>query len=149
MVRAFFHITLATKMDFQLSPLPQFLALPGEPQIPWSRWHESFETLVAAIRLTGAAEARRRAVLIHSLGNEGQRIFRTLGPAPTYTDCITLGPAPTYTDCISLLAGHFAAPQSVMVRRIISRHINSGRLGPSTSTSATSGVWPASVNSTL
>ena len=109
MVRAFFHITLATKMEFQLSPLPPFLALPGEPPIPWSRWHESFETFVAAIGLTGAAEARRRAVLIHSLGNEGQRIFRTLGPAPTYTDYITL------------LAGHFAAPQSVMVRRIIFR----------------------------
>ena len=77
-VRAFFHITLATKMEFQLSPLPPFLALPGEPPIQWSRWHESLETLVAAIRLTGAAEAKRRAVLIHSLGNEGQRIFRTL-----------------------------------------------------------------------
>ena len=101
-------------MEFQLSPLPPFLALPGEPPIPWSRWHESFEMFVAAIGLIGAAKARRRAVLNHSLGNESQRIFRTLGPSPTYTDCITL------------LAGHFAALQSVMVRRIIFRQRTGG-----------------------
>ncbi|KAI3365765.1 hypothetical protein L3Q82_000709 [Scortum barcoo] len=41
------------------------------------------------------------------LGSEGQRIFRTLGPVTSYADCV------------ALLGGHFAAPQSVIVRRII------------------------------
>uniref|UniRef100_A0A8C5DFI1 Retrotransposon gag domain-containing protein n=1 Tax=Gouania willdenowi TaxID=441366 RepID=A0A8C5DFI1_GOUWI len=54
-------------------------------------------------------DARLKALLIHSLGNEGQRIFRTLGPADKYRDCV------------ALLTGHFAAPQSVIVRRIIFR----------------------------
>ncbi|KAI3360335.1 hypothetical protein L3Q82_014649 [Scortum barcoo] len=48
-------------------------------------------------------------MLIHSLWSEGQRIFRTLGPATSYADCV------------ALLAGHFAAPQSVIVRRIVFR----------------------------
>ncbi|XP_057713151.1 uncharacterized protein K02A2.6-like [Corythoichthys intestinalis] len=96
-------------MELPLSPLPPFLALPGEPPIPWPRWLESFEIFIEAIGLAGASDARRRAMLIHSLGGEGQRIFRTLGPATTFTDCI------------ALLSGHFAAPQSVMVRRIIFR----------------------------
>jgi len=43
-------------------------------------------------------------LLIHS---EGQRIFRTLGLADTYDNCVTL------------LARHFAALRSVMVCRIV------------------------------
>ncbi|KAG7482685.1 hypothetical protein JOB18_028080 [Solea senegalensis] len=96
-------------MELPFLSLPSFPALPGEPPIPWSRWHDSFETFIAAAGLTDASDARRGAILIHSLGNEGQRIFRTLGPVQTYADCV------------ALLTGHFAAPQSVIVRRIIFR----------------------------
>lgn len=88
-------------MELLLSPLPPFLALPGEPPIPWPCWYESFQTFVVTMGLTDAPEARLNAMVIHSLGNEGQCIFRTLGPAPEYSDCVTL------------LNGHFAAPQSV------------------------------------
>ncbi|XP_028299780.1 uncharacterized protein LOC114461693 [Gouania willdenowi] len=94
---------------FPVSPVSPFLALPGEPPIPWPRWFESFETFIAAAGIVDASDARLKALLIHSLGNEGQRIFRTLGPADKYRDCV------------ALLTGHFAAPQSVIVRRIIFR----------------------------
>lgn len=94
-------------MELKPSPLRPFLALAGEPAIPWSLWHESFKTLIAAMGPTDSPDARWRALLIHSLGNEGQHILRTLGPTTTYADCVVL------------LAGHFAAPQSVMVWRII------------------------------
>uniref|UniRef100_A0A3Q1EX16 Retrotransposon gag domain-containing protein n=1 Tax=Acanthochromis polyacanthus TaxID=80966 RepID=A0A3Q1EX16_9TELE len=53
------------------------------------------------------SDARLKAMLIHSLGSEGQRILLTLGPAEKYTDCITF------------LSRHFAAPQSIIVRRIV------------------------------
>lgn len=46
-------------------------------------------------------------MLIHSLGIEGQCIFHTLGPTQMYADCVFLP------------NGHFAVPQSVIVRRII------------------------------
>uniref|UniRef100_A0A672JK41 Retrotransposon gag domain-containing protein n=1 Tax=Salarias fasciatus TaxID=181472 RepID=A0A672JK41_SALFA len=96
-------------MELPLTSLPQFLALPGEPPIPWARWYESFQTFIAAAGLADASEAQLQALLIHSLGTEGQRIFRTLGPAKKYKDCV------------ALLAGHFTAPQSVIVRRIAFR----------------------------
>uniref|UniRef100_A0A8C5DGL0 Retrotransposon gag domain-containing protein n=1 Tax=Gouania willdenowi TaxID=441366 RepID=A0A8C5DGL0_GOUWI len=101
------YIILATRVEFfPVSPLSSFLALPGEPPFPWI---ESFETFIAAAGLADATDPRLKALLIHNLGNEGQRIFRTLGPAEKFWDCV------------ALLAGHFAAPQSVIVRRIIFR----------------------------
>uniref|UniRef100_A0A3Q3GBU2 Retrotransposon gag domain-containing protein n=1 Tax=Labrus bergylta TaxID=56723 RepID=A0A3Q3GBU2_9LABR len=66
-----------------------------KPPVPWERWHESFETYIVVVGLEDT--------------EDGQRIFRTLGPAATYTECVTL------------LAGHFAAPRSVILRRIVFR----------------------------
>lgn len=81
-VHKLFYTTLATRiMDSLLAPLSPFLALPGDPPIPWIRWHESFETFIVAAGLSDASDGRKRALLLHSLGCEGQRIFRTLGPA--------------------------------------------------------------------
>jgi len=65
-------------MDSLLSPLSPFLALPGDPPIPWVRWHESFEMFIVAAGLADANDERKKALLIHTLGSEGQRIFRTL-----------------------------------------------------------------------
>ncbi len=59
---------------------------------------------IEAIGLAEANDARLKAMLIHSLGSEGQHLFCTLGPAQTYADRV------------ALLTRHFAAPQSVMVR---------------------------------
>ena len=120
MVRELLNITLATKMEFPLPPLPPFLALPGEPPIPWSRWHESFENFILAAGLADAREERRRALLVHNLGSEGQRIFSTLGPSPSYAECVTK------------LSGHFAAPQSTMLRRLFSDSAGSRRVSQST-----------------
>ncbi|KAK5895593.1 hypothetical protein CgunFtcFv8_009273 [Champsocephalus gunnari] len=64
-------------MDSLPSPLSPFLALPGEPPIPWVRWLESFETFIVAAGLAEANDDRKKALLMHSLGSEGQRIFRT------------------------------------------------------------------------
>ncbi|XP_061589829.1 coiled-coil domain-containing protein 62 [Cololabis saira] len=96
-------------MDLPFSPLPLFLGLPGEPPIPWSRWFESFETFLTAMGLDAASDARRKAMLLSSLGDEGQRVFRTLGPADSYNDCV------------ALLTAHFAATQSVIVQRSVPR----------------------------
>lgn len=72
-------------------------------------WHASFETFIVAAGLSEASDGRKKALLTHSLGSEGQRIFRNLGPAPAYADCV------------ALLTRHFSAPQNVMLRRIVFR----------------------------
>uniref|UniRef100_A0A8C5ADR8 Retrotransposon gag domain-containing protein n=1 Tax=Gadus morhua TaxID=8049 RepID=A0A8C5ADR8_GADMO len=49
------------------------------------------------------------ALLVHCLGTEGQRIFRTLGQAKKYREAT------------KILEAHFAVPQMVILRRIIFR----------------------------
>lgn len=70
--------------DFSLPPPPSFLALPGEPPIPWNRWHQSFETYIEAAGLADVSAARKAALLKHCLGVEGQRVLATLS-----TDTVT------------------------------------------------------------
>ena len=100
---------MATKMEMMFAPPSPFLALPGEPPVPWPRWYESFQNYILALGLKDVSDARMKAILLHCLGTEGQRIFHTLGVADKYADCV------------ALLNGYFAAPQSVILRRILFR----------------------------
>ncbi|KAJ8332635.1 hypothetical protein SKAU_G00424240 [Synaphobranchus kaupii] len=95
--------------DCSLPPPSLFLALPGEPPVPWSHWISSFETYILAADLEEVLDGRKRALLLHCLGAEGQRVFGTLGTATKYTEAV------------ELLKTHFAAPQSALLRRIIFR----------------------------
>lgn len=38
--------------DCSLPPPPPFLALPGEPPVPWPSWLQSFETYLVAVGFT-------------------------------------------------------------------------------------------------
>ncbi|KAJ7993939.1 hypothetical protein DPEC_G00259880 [Dallia pectoralis] len=70
---------------FSLPPPDYFLPLPGEPVVPWNQWRTSFELYLLAIGLDNATSARKRAILLHLLGAEGNRIFNTLdGTLDTY-----------------------------------------------------------------
>ncbi|XP_070537506.1 uncharacterized protein [Ptychodera flava] len=53
----------------------------------------------------GVADGRKRAVLLHCLGVEGQRIFHSLG------DC------PTYKDAVDKIESHFGPRKSIIVQR--------------------------------
>lgn len=92
-----------------LPPPPPFLSLPGEPPVPWRSWISAFETYILAAGLTDVSGGRKRALLLHCLGTEGQRVFGTLGDAPSYSLAV------------ELLKGHFAAPQSALLRRVLFR----------------------------
>ncbi|KAF7641978.1 hypothetical protein LDENG_00266990 [Lucifuga dentata] len=94
-------------MELLLPPPSLLLELPGEPPVAWSRWLESFEMYIVAICLSDASEERCKAILIHNLGVEGQRLFRTLGPANTYAACMTK------------LNRHFTTPQSTILQWIV------------------------------
>ncbi|KAH6948751.1 hypothetical protein HPB50_026109 [Hyalomma asiaticum] len=73
-----------------LSPPPPFLATPGTPAIPWPRWIRLFENFLLASGATDLPAPRRRALLLHCLGPEGQRIFDALPPPPTAPQLPTL-----------------------------------------------------------
>ncbi|KAJ8367779.1 hypothetical protein SKAU_G00078070 [Synaphobranchus kaupii] len=95
--------------DISLPPPAPFLALPDEPPIPWTRWLQSFETYLIALELTDVSAARKKALLQHCLGVQGQRVLGTLGNS---TDI-------SYDTAVGLLNTHFAAPQSALLWRFL------------------------------
>ncbi|ROL53705.1 hypothetical protein DPX16_2426 [Anabarilius grahami] len=97
--------------DIVLPPPAPFLALPGEPPIPWTHWLQSFETFILVVGLTDVCAARKKALLLHCLGAEGQRVLGTLESGTTNN----------YDTAVELLFAHFAAPQSVLLRRFLFR----------------------------
>uniref|UniRef100_A0A669EBE5 Retrotransposon gag domain-containing protein n=1 Tax=Oreochromis niloticus TaxID=8128 RepID=A0A669EBE5_ORENI len=66
-----------------LQPPAVFLDCPGEPKIPFTAWKKLFDNYMLAIGGDDFAAERKRALLIHCLGTEGQRIYSAL---PLATD---------------------------------------------------------------
>ncbi|KAJ1165626.1 hypothetical protein NDU88_006045, partial [Pleurodeles waltl] len=67
-----------------ITPPPFFLALPGEPPIPWQKWKKVFLNYMHVCGSNLSSE-RKTSVLQHCLGAEGLEILETL-PAITTSD---------------------------------------------------------------
>ncbi|KAL1473772.1 hypothetical protein MTO96_038483 [Rhipicephalus appendiculatus] len=61
---------------------PPFLPTPGRPAVSWPQWLRIFENFLLASGASDCTPDHREALLLHSLGVEGQRIFYTL-PHPS------------------------------------------------------------------
>ena len=111
------NTTLATRMagcSECLPPPSVFLALPGEPPVPWFSWISSFKTYLIAAGLENVPQERERALLLHYLGAEGQRVLGTLGHAQTFGRAV------------ALLNAHYAIPKGILLNRVIFRHRHQG-----------------------
>ena len=90
-------------------PLPAlFLPCTGQPAIPFEMWIKMFENYLLAIHAEGDdwPDTRKRAILLHCLGTEGQRVFYTLPDAGT-----------TYKSAMDALRVHFIPAINVVVER--------------------------------
>ncbi len=89
------------------APFPDiFLPCPGLLAVPFKTWVRMFENYLLVINANGNAwpEARKRALLLHCLGSEGQGIFHTL------TDT-----GDTLATAIAALRAHFTPTVNVVV----------------------------------
>ncbi|XP_064477798.1 uncharacterized protein K02A2.6-like [Ornithodoros turicata] len=74
-----FTMSLATTASFAgLAPPPVFLEKPGKPDIPWGQWRRRFELFLCASGAQDLPAEQRKAILLHSVGTEGQRIYFSL-----------------------------------------------------------------------
>ena len=55
-----------------------FLDKPGPITMPWKTWVAQFENYLVASGGTNYPVARKKALLLHCLGKEGQRVFQNL-----------------------------------------------------------------------
>ncbi|KAL3181309.1 hypothetical protein MRX96_008805 [Rhipicephalus microplus] len=122
---------MATRMATGISPPPPFLETPGTPAIPWHRWFRLFQNFVLASGADEWPATRCRALLLHCLGPEGQRIFDAL-PAPpppqpplsteatekqTSRHTTAASPPDPYDVAVNTLAHYFTATVNVRVER--------------------------------
>ena len=90
-------------------PFPSFfLPTPGEPSVPFKTWRQIFENYLLVIGASGNAwpVARRRAVLLHCLGTEGQRLFYSFPNTGT-----------TYESAMSALEAYFVPKTYTVAER--------------------------------
>ncbi len=90
-------------------PMPApFLLCSGESAIPFVIWRKMFENYLLPINATGGSwpDARKCAVLLHSLGTKGQRLFYILPDTGT-----------TFEHAMKVLEDHFTPKVNVVVAR--------------------------------
>ena len=63
-----------------IRPPSAFLPTPGKPVVPWETWKSRFNTYLIAAGSDAFVPERKKAILLHCLGEEGQRIYETLPP---------------------------------------------------------------------
>ncbi len=69
-----------------LTPPPPFLQTPGEPVMSFDAWEKMFDTYLLAMSENELPDKRKRALLIHCIGVEAQRILYILdATGTTYT----------------------------------------------------------------
>uniref|UniRef100_L7LT66 Putative tick transposon n=1 Tax=Rhipicephalus pulchellus TaxID=72859 RepID=L7LT66_RHIPC len=102
-----------------IAPPDPFLPTPGRPAQTWSRWHDMFKVYLLASGASEFSSERRKALLLHSLGPEGQRIFNTLTvlQAKTEDEKGTGATSDVYDSAVEALAKHFDTTCNLVVER--------------------------------
>ena len=96
------------KMSVHVPAPAMFLPCPGEPSIPFETWLRMFRNYMLVINATRNAwpTTRKRAILLHCLGAEGQRIFYALPDSGTSLE-----------QAVAALQKHFIPKVNVVVER--------------------------------
>ncbi|XP_054759514.2 uncharacterized protein K02A2.6-like [Lytechinus pictus] len=108
-----------------LQPPPYFLPTPGTPAMPWKQWKGLFDVYLVASAANKFNEDRRRALLLHCLGAEGQRVFHTLPSTSSGTSSAIAGSSTetgagescSYAEAIDRLDNHFLPTVNVVAER--------------------------------
>ncbi|PIK54155.1 hypothetical protein BSL78_08940 [Apostichopus japonicus] len=79
-----------------IPPPAYFLPTPGAPTLPWVQWKQVFDNYLLAAGGDAYTPSRKKALLLHCLGTEGQRIYYSLDQANTNT-ASTIAPSTTIT----------------------------------------------------
>ncbi|XP_077484286.1 transmembrane protein 161-like emei isoform X5 [Amblyomma americanum] len=100
---------------------PEFLPTPGKPAIPWTQWHRLFKNYLLASGSDAHPPARRKALLLHCLGVEGQRLYYALPEEKSSTPPTEgkegSGTSDEYDAAVATLDACFTSKTNVVVER--------------------------------
>ncbi|XP_075737172.1 uncharacterized protein LOC142776758 [Rhipicephalus microplus] len=103
-----------------IAPPDPFFPTLGRPVQSWFRWHDMFKIYLLASGASEFSPERRKALLLHSLGPEGQRIFSNLSISQEAKKTEKEGTGATpdvYDSAVVALAKHFDASCNLVVER--------------------------------
>ncbi|XP_075543261.1 uncharacterized protein LOC142577681 [Dermacentor variabilis] len=104
-----------------LHQLPEFLPTPRKPAIPWTQWHCLFKNYLLASGSDAHPPAYRKALLLHCLGTEGQRLYYTLLEkkplTPHAEEKDKGGMSDEYDAAVATLDAYFTSKTNVVVER--------------------------------
>ncbi|XP_078528654.1 NACHT, LRR and PYD domains-containing protein 12-like [Lissotriton helveticus] len=110
-----YTVTSALIFEMQFDPPAKFLQVKGDPPMPWSRWKEEFFNYMRAIDGERMGSERKKSILLHCLGSEGQEVFRTL---PQITVASGSGDSlNVYTEALSRLEKRFKPTANIALNR--------------------------------
>ena len=90
-------------------PAPRpFLPDPGKPRIPWKDWIRLFYNYMTATNYAELASNRKKAVLLHLIGLEGQTVYYCLRTDTQIANN-------TYEQVSQCLESHFADEVNVVL----------------------------------
>ena len=112
---------------FQLNvpPPPPFLQFLGDPSVDWAQRYHSFQTYLHCSRVDALSDMRKKALLEHWLGTEGQRILATLPTAASAQQLVEADGQPPqedaeellYRNVVDALHAHFGSHVTVITER--------------------------------
>ncbi|XP_075539107.1 uncharacterized protein LOC142573326 [Dermacentor variabilis] len=89
---------------------PEFLLTPGKPAIPWTQWQRLFKNYLLASGSDAHLPARRKALLLHCSGTEGQHLYYAMPEKkPSMPHALDA--------CFTSLDGYFTSKTNVVVER--------------------------------
>ncbi|XP_065298544.1 uncharacterized protein [Dermacentor albipictus] len=112
-----------------LAPPPFFLPTPGRPSLPWKQWEQMFNVYLLTSGAAAFKPEPRKAILLHCLGAEGQRIYQALhagtsAAAPAAPSAATLAddksvaaPPDEYDSALAALRHQFSTSRNVIIER--------------------------------
>ncbi|XP_072143117.1 uncharacterized protein, partial [Dermacentor andersoni] len=104
-----------------LAPPPFFLPTPGRPSLPWEQWEQMFNVYLLASGAAAFKPEQRKAILLHCLGAEGQRIYQTLhagtSAAARADDKSVVAPPDEYDSALAALRHQFSTSRNVIIER--------------------------------
>ena len=92
-------------------PAPEpFLPDPGKPRVPWKDWIRLFNNYMTATNYAELASNRKKAILLHLIGLEGQTVYYSLRDDTQIANN-------TYEQVLQCLENHFADKVNVVSER--------------------------------
>ncbi|XP_075529201.1 uncharacterized protein LOC142560760 [Dermacentor variabilis] len=101
----------------RLAPPPFFFPTPGRPSLPWEQWEQMLYVYLLASGAAAFKPEQRKAILLHRLGADGQRIYQGLHAGTNTAAPSVVAPPDEYDSALAALRHQFSTSRNFIIER--------------------------------